>query len=234
MLKVENLDAGYGDLQVLWDVSLQVERGTTVALVGPNGAGKSTTLKTIAGLMQPDSGTIHFDGNRIDSRPSHQIVNLGLSLVPEWKGVFYTLTVAENLALGAFPPSSRAQKDQKLAEILETFPILGERKVQRASTLSGGERQLLGIGRALMSRPSLLMLDEPSLGLAPLIVEHIFEVLRKVNQEGVSILVVEQNIRLALEIADHAYIIENGRIIDQGPGERLLRDPRIKEAYLGL
>jgi branched-chain amino acid transport system ATP-binding protein len=234
MLRVENLDVAYGDLQVLWDVSLQVEPGSTVAVVGPNGAGKTTALKTIAGLMRPSRGQIHFNGTRIDAHPPHQIVNSGISLVPEWKGIFTSLSVRKNLKLGAYPSKARPHHDQNLQEVFQIFPILNERQDQQASTLSGGERQMLGIGRALMSRPSLLILDEPSLGLAPLVVEHIFEVLRRINGQGVSILLVEQNIRLALEMSDHAYILENGRIAGQGAGERLLSDDRVREAYLGI
>ena len=233
MLRVENLDVAYRDLQVLWGVTLQVEQGSIVAVVGPNGAGKTTTLKTIAGLMRPSQGQIHFEGTRIDSKLPHQIVDSGLSLVPEWKGVFYNLSVRKNLQLGAYPSKARPHLDQSLEEVLRIFPILRERQSQQASTLSGGERQMLGIGRALMSRPRLLVLDEPSLGLAPLVVEHIFEVLRGINQQGVSILLVEQNIQLALEMSDHAYILENGRVVDQGAGKRLLSDDRVREAYLG-
>ena len=234
MLRVDGLDVAYGDLQVLWGLCLEVKPGSTVALVGPNGAGKTTTLMTIAGLMRPRQGQIHFSGTRIDTAPAHQIVNLGLSLVPEWKGVFTGLTVRENLGLGAYPPKARAQRVRTLTEVLQIFPILEQRQHQPARTLSGGERQMLGIGRALMARPQLLILDEPSLGLAPLVVEHIFEVLGNINGQGVSILLVEQNIRLALEMSDHAYVLENGRIVDQGPGERLLADDRVREAYLGV
>ena len=234
MLRIEDLDVAYGDLQVLWGLSLEVEPGSTVALIGPNGAGKTTTLMTIAGLMRPMKGEIHFNGTRIDTAPAHQIVNLGLSLVPEWKGIFTSLSVQRNLELGAYPPKAREQRDQTMAEVLEIFPILEQRRHQLAGTLSGGERQMLGIGRALMARPQLLILDEPSLGLAPLVVERIFEVLQRINAQGVSIFLVEQNTRLALQMSVHAYVLENGRIVDQGPGESLLADDRVRETYLGV
>ncbi len=234
MLRIEDLDVAYGDLQVLWGLSLEVEPCSTVAMIGPNGAGKTTTLMTIAGLMRPRKGEIHFDGTRIDTAPAHQIVNLGLSLVPEWKGIFTSLSVRRNLELGAYPPKAREQREQTMAEVLEIFPILEQRQHQLAGTLSGGERQMLGIGRALMARPRLLILDEPSLGLAPLVVERIFEVLQGINSQGVSIFLVEQNTQLALQMSDHAYVLENGRIVDQGPGERLLADDRVRETYLGV
>jgi branched-chain amino acid transport system ATP-binding protein len=234
MLEVEQLDVAYGDLQVLWDVNLEVERGKMVALVGPNGAGKTTLLKTIAGLMRPQRGAIRFKGHCIEAQAAHEIVNLGIALVPEWKGVFYSLNVLENLQLGAFPGRAREKKAESLARVLQIFPRLEERKQQRSSTLSGGERQMLGIGRALMSQPELLILDEPSLGLAPLLVEHIFDILGQIQKQGVSILIVEQNVRLALEICDHAYILDNGRIVDQGAGRELLSNDKVREAYLGL
>ena len=234
MLRIEDLDVAYGDLQVLWGLSLEVEQGSTVALIGPNGAGKTTTLMTIAGLMRPMKGEIHFNGTRIDTAPAHQIVNLGLSLVPEWKGIFTSLSVRRNLELGAYPPKAREQREQTMAEVLEIFPILEQRQHQLAGTLSGGERQMLGIGRALMARPRLLILDEPSLGLAPLVVERIFEVLQRINSQGVSIFLVEQNTQLALQMSVHAYVLENGRIVEQGPGESLLADDRVRETYLGV
>lgn len=234
MLKVENLDVCYGDLPVLWDVSLAVEQGEIVALIGPNGAGKTTTLKTIAGLLRPSRGRVTFCDQRIDQLSAHQIVGLGLSLVPEWKGVFASLSVLENLELGAFPAKARPGKKDTLDRIFEIFPILAQRHAQKAGTLSGGERQMLAIGRALMSRPTLLMLDEPSLGLAPLIVQRIFEVIRQISAEGVTILLVEQNVRLTLEVARHAYVIESGRIVQYDQAASLLQDERVKEAYLGL
>jgi len=234
MLQIEHIDVSYGDLPVLWDVSLEVGEKSIVAMVGPNGAGKTTTLKTVLGLLSPTRGEIIFLGQPITRLPTHQIVDLGLSLVPEWRGTFSTLSVLENLELGAFPRAARPQKETTLEQVYQIFPILADRKRQKAGTLSGGERQMLAIGRALMSQPKLLILDEPSLGLAPIIVETIFETISQISQAGVSILVVEQNIHLALEIAEQAYIIENGRIVQHDSGENLLHDERVREAYLGI
>jgi branched-chain amino acid transport system ATP-binding protein len=234
MLQVKNIDVAYGALPVLWDVSLDVGANSVVALIGPNGAGKTTTLKSVSGLLRPKRGEIHFLGQAITQTPPHQIVDRGLSLVPEWHGVFASLSVVENLELGAFPKSARPQRASTLAHVYDLFPRLAERKSQRAGTLSGGERRMLAIGRALMAQPKLLMLDEPSLGLAPLVVEDIFAIIRQIRQAGVSILIVEQNVQLALEIAEWAYIIENGRVVQQDSGERLLQDERVKEAYLGI
>jgi branched-chain amino acid transport system ATP-binding protein len=234
MLQVKNVAVSYGDLPVLWDVSLEVGPQAIVALLGPNGAGKSTTLKTIMGLLRPGQGEISFMGRPIHRAPTQQIVNMGLGLVPEWGGVFASLTVLENLELGAFPRAARPQKRESMAQVYDIFPILANRRAQKAGTLSGGERQMLAIGRALMAQPKLLMLDEPSLGLAPLIVENIFEVIKRISQNEVSILIVEQNVHLALEIAEQAYIIETGRIVQHDASAKLLRDQRIKEAYVGI
>jgi branched-chain amino acid transport system ATP-binding protein len=234
MLQIKNIDVSYGDLQVLWDVSFEVGEKSIVAIIGPNGAGKTTTLKTVLGLLRPTRGDIVFLGQSISRTPTHQIVDMGLSLVPEWRGTFSTLTVLENLELGAFPRAARPQKKATLERVYQVFPLLADRKGQKAGTLSGGERQMLAIGRALMSQPKLLILDEPSLGLAPIIVENIFETINQISQEGVSILVVEQNIHQALEIAGQAYIIENGRIVQRDSGEHLLNDERVREAYLGI
>lgn len=234
MLQIENIDVSYGDLPVLWDMSLEVGQEAIVALIGPNGAGKTTTLKTIMGLLRPTEGDITFMGQSIIQAATHQIVNMGLCLVPEWRGTFSTLTVLENLELGAFPRLARPQKGGTLSRVYDIFPILAERQTQKGGTLSGGERQMLAIGRALMSQPKLLMLDEPSLGLAPLIVENIFEVIKRISEDGVSILIVEQNVHLALEIAEQAYIIENGRIVQHDTGTNLLKDKRVKEVYVGI
>jgi branched-chain amino acid transport system ATP-binding protein len=211
-----------------------VARGSIVALIGPNGAGKTTTLMTIMGLLRPTAGEISFYGERITHMATHEIVNQGLCLVPEWRGTFSTLTVLENLELGAFPHAARPKKEETLANVFDIFPILAQRQQQKAGTLSGGERQMLAIGRALMAQPKMLILDEPSLGLAPLIVEAIFEVVERINRAGVSILIVEQNVHLALEIAEHAYIIESGRIVQHDSGANLLNDERVKEAYVGI
>jgi branched-chain amino acid transport system ATP-binding protein len=235
MLKLDNLYVGYGDIQVLWGVSLEVPQNRIVALLGSNGAGKSTTLLTALGMLTPRQGRVTFKGEDITGRATHRIVESGLFLVPEWRGTFSTLSVLENLELGAFPAHARPQKDKTLKRVFEIFPRLEERKRQRAGTLSGGERQMLAIGRALMAKPELLILDEPSLGLAPLIVESIFNVIRRVNEEeGVTILIVEQNVYLTLNTADYGYILENGVIVGEGKSEELLSDERIQEAYLGL
>lgn len=234
MLRLDNLNVSYGDIQVLWGVSLEVPEKSIVALLGPNGAGKTTTLKTALGMMRPKQGSIMFKGEDISRAMIHDIVNKGLYLVPEWRGTFSTLTVLENLELGAFPPRARPHRDASLRQVYDIFPRLHERQAQRAGTLSGGERQMLAIGRALMARPEFLILDEPSLGLAPLIVENIFQVIRQINQEGVTVLVVEQNVYMALKISNYAYILENGSIVGEGSSAELLQDTRIQEAYLGM
>lgn len=234
MLRLENLQVAYGDIQVLWGVSLEVREGAIVALLGPNGAGKSTTLKTVSGMMRPMQGRIYFQDKDITLTPPHVIVNAGLYLVPEWRGTFSTLSVLENLELGAFAPRAREVKDRTLKHVFELFPRLHERQGQKAGTLSGGERQMLAIGRALMARPTMLILDEPSLGLAPLIVANTFQIIRQINSEGVTILIVEQNIHKALEISSYAYIIEAGLIVSEGTSAELLTDQRIKDAYLGI
>jgi branched-chain amino acid transport system ATP-binding protein len=234
MLVIENLHAAYNDIQVLRGVSLEVPDKTIVALLGSNGAGKSTTLKATMGMLKPGQGQITFRDRVITAKPSHEIVNLGLYLVPEWRGTFSSLTVLENLELGAFPRRARERKDRMLIHVFDIFPLLRQRQTQKAGTLSGGERQMLAIGRALMACPDMLMLDEPSLGLAPLVVESIFEVIRRINGEGVTILVVEQNVGMALDVAHYAYILENGAIASHGPTEALKNDQRIQEAYLGI
>ena len=234
MLHINGIDVAYGDLQVLWDVSLEVGSKSVVAMVGPNGAGKTTTLRAVMGLLRPTQGRITFLDQDITKTATHEIVNMGLCLVPEWRGTFSTLTVLENLELGAFPKAARAKKDVSMQRVFEIFPILAERQSQRAGTLSGGQRQMLAIGRALMLQPKLLILDEPSLGLAPLIVEDIFNVIKQISTEGISILVVEQNVNMALEIAQYAYVIETGRIVQQDTGAKLLTDERVRSAYMGI
>jgi branched-chain amino acid transport system ATP-binding protein len=233
MLKLEELNAYYGDLQALWGISMQVNEGELVALVGPNGAGKTTTLRVITGLLKPASGSIHFHDHHLGKEPAHKIVELGISQVPEGGRIFTGMSVLENLELGAFLPKARANKDESLKWVYSIFPRLEERMEQRAGTLSGGERQMLAIGRALMSKPKLLLLDEPSFGLAPILVEHIFEMIREINRQGVTVLLVEQNIRAALELADRAYVIENGRVVGQGVHEDLLSFESVRSAYLG-
>ncbi len=234
MFAVENLHVSYGDIEILRGVSLQVPEKAIVAMLGPNGAGKTTTLKTVLGMLKPTTGRVTFRGAVITGKPSHEIVNSGLYLVPEWRGTFSTLTVLENLELGAFPRRARARKDRSLQHVFETFPRLRERQMQKAGTLSGGERQMLALGRALMACPDMLILDEPSLGLAPMIVESIFETIQQINEEGVTLLIVEQNVWMALEVAHYGYILENGTIVGHGPTQTLKSDQRIQEAYLGI
>jgi branched-chain amino acid transport system ATP-binding protein len=234
MLVIKDIDVSYGDVSVLRRVSLEVGEKSIVALVGPNGAGKTTTLRTVMGLLKPTSGAITFRGQSITDMATHDLVNLGLYLVPEWRGTFSSLTVVENLELGSFPRKARAYKDETMNQVYDLFPRLAERHAQKAGTLSGGERQMLAIGRALMSKPELLILDEPSLGLAPIIIEQIFEIILKISQYGMSILVVEQHTHMALEIAQYAYIIEGGRIVQHDSAAALLDDERVKEAYMGM
>ena len=234
MLRLDDLHVSYGDIPILRGVSLEVPQGAVVALLGSNGAGKTTTLKTVLGMLPPRRGTVTFKGRDITHKPTHQIVECGLFLVPEWRGTFSTLSVLENLELGAFLPHARSCAQATLQHVFEIFPRLEERQKQRAGTLSGGERQMLAIGRALMAKPEMLILDEPSLGLAPLIVEEIFRVIRRINQEGVTILIVEQNVHLTLQTANFAYILENGEIVNSGPSEEMLDNASIQEAYLGL
>jgi len=232
MLEINGINACYGDLQALWGISLQVSEGELVALIGPNGAGKTTTLRTITGLMKPTSGSIRFQGQPLDKIAAHKIVERGISQVLEGGCVFSSMTVLENLELGAFVANARKVKDQSLKWVYQIFPRLEERKNQRAGTLSGGERQMLAIGRALMSKPKLLMLDEPSFGLAPILVQTMFEMIKEINRQGVTILLVEQNVRAALELAHRAFVIENGRIVGQGTGENLLSFESVRSAYL--
>ena len=231
MLELNDINAGYGDLQALWGISLRVNPGELVALVGPNGAGKTTTLRVITGLLKKNSGSITFAGQPLDDA-AHKLVSLGLAMVPEGGRVFTSMTVLENLELGAYTPVARKSKDRSLKWVYETFPRLEERKRQRAGTLSGGERQMLAIGRAMMSQPKLLLLDEPSFGLAPIMVQHMFELIGQINQQGTTVLVVEQNVRAALDLAQRAYVLENGRIVGQGHGDALLSFESVRSAYL--
>jgi branched-chain amino acid transport system ATP-binding protein len=233
MLEIQGIDAGYKDLQALWDVSLRVSEGELVALVGPNGAGKTTTLKVISGLIKPTAGSVLLDGRSLTKEPPHKIVDLGISQVLEGGRVFTELTVLENLELGSFGAKARKAKDENLERVFDLFPRLQERQGQRAGTLSGGERQMLAIGRALMSAPRLLMLDEPSFGLAPILVEQIFAMITEINRQGVTVLLVEQNVRVALELTQRAYVIENGRVVGEGSGDSLLSFESIRTAYLG-
>jgi branched-chain amino acid transport system ATP-binding protein len=233
MLEIQGIDAGYKDLQALWDVSLRVSEGELVALVGPNGAGKTTTLKVISGLIKPTAGNVSLDDRSLTKEPPHKIVDLGISQVLEGGRIFTGLTVLENLELGSFGAKARKAKDENLERVYDLFPRLQERQRQRAGTLSGGERQMLAIGRALMSTPRLLMLDEPSFGLAPILVEQIFEMITEINRQGITVLLVEQNVRVALELTQRAYVIENGRVVGEGSGDSLLSFESIRAAYLG-
>ena len=233
MLEVRDLQAAYGDLLALSRATLRVGAGEIVALVGPNGAGKSTLLQCVTGLLRPRSGAISSEGKNVLALHPHEIVEHGLALVPEGRRLFGQMTVEENLALGAFSARARAQKQASLERVYRLFPVLRERRRQLARTLSGGQQQMVAIGRALMTAPRLLMLDEPSLGLAPRVVESIFETLGAINQAGVSVLLVEQNVRAALRLAQRAYVLETGRIVGEGPGRELLDDPHVRRAYLG-
>jgi branched-chain amino acid transport system ATP-binding protein len=235
MLRLSDVDVYYGRIQALWRVSLEVRAGEMVAIVGSNGAGKSTLLKAVTGLLKPRAGSIEFDGSRIDRLRPDRIVHLGLSLVPEGRELFPRLSVEENLKLGAaYVERAYPRTAESLAWVYGLFPRLEERAGQLAGTLSGGEQQMLAVGRALMSRPSLLMLDEPSLGLAPLMVKEVFRIVTRINQEGVTVLLVEQNVRLSLRLAHRAYVLENGRMVMDGPAATLSADGHVKEAYLGV
>ncbi len=233
MLNVDHLAASYGDVQALWDVSLHVNVGEVVVLIGPNGAGKTTLMRTISGLHRPKVGGITFESRAIQATPAHRIAELGIVLVPEGRHLFGSLSVMDNLELGAYTRRARGERAKTLKYVFEVFPLLAERKDQRANMMSGGQQQMLAIGRALMGLPRLLMLDEPSLGLAPMIVAQIFEVVKSINTHGVTVLLVEQNARQALELAHRAYIIEQGRIIGEGSGQQLLNDNKVRDAYLG-
>jgi branched-chain amino acid transport system ATP-binding protein len=233
MLKLGKVDVFYKELQALWGVSLTVNEGEIVALVGPNGAGKTTMLRIISGLLVPAGGEIQFMGRSLVKASPHRIVELGISQVPESGKIFTGMSVLENLELGAFVQRARKQRVESLQRVYEMFPRLAERKDQQAGTLSGGERQMLAIGRALMSAPKLLMLDEPSFGLAPILVEHMFEMITRINQQGVTILLVEQNVQASLEMAHRAYLLENGQIVGEGKGSELLSFESVRSAYLG-
>lgn len=233
-LKVDGVEVAYGDIQALWGVSLEVEEGEIVALIGPNGAGKTTLMRAIAGLHPLKSGTVQLGGRTLSTLPAHRIVEEGVILVPEGRRLFGALTVLDNLELGAYSKRARAVRVGTLELVYELFPLLAERKDQRADTMSGGQQQMLAVGRALMGVPRLLMLDEPSLGLAPLVVQNIFDTVQRMNDQGVTIFLVEQNARQALELADRAYILEQGRIVGTGTGKELLHDGRVQEAYLGI
>jgi branched-chain amino acid transport system ATP-binding protein len=234
LLEVRDLDLYYGDAQALSGVSLEIPDGKIVAIVGANGAGKTSLIRAIAGIERPRAGKIRFAGREISGLESHEICNLGIGQVAEGRQIFSSLTVAENLKLGAALPRARAKSMETMAEVLALFPRLRERRKQIAGTLSGGEQQMLAIGRCLMSRPELIMFDEPSLGLAPTIVREVLRAIRALNENGITILMVEQNVAVSLKLSERAYVLETGRIVMSGAGVELLNDLRVRQAYLGL
>jgi len=234
LLRVEALDLYYGDAQALAGVSIEVPKGEIVAIVGANGAGKSSLIRTIAGIEKLRSGQIFFKNNNIEDLEPHLICNLGIGQVAEGRQVFPTLSVEENLEMGGMLPRARAAAKRKMAEVYAMFPPLAERKDQLAGTLSGGEQQMLAIGRCLMGNPELIMFDEPSLGLAPMVVQEVLHTIRTLNGNGITVLLVEQNVAVSLKISNHAYVLENGSVVMSGPGNELLHDDRVRQAYLGL
>jgi branched-chain amino acid transport system ATP-binding protein len=234
LLEVENLSVHYGDLQALWGISFHIQEGELTTLVGANGAGKTSTLRTISGLVPVSGGGIRFRGSSIAGLPPDRIVELGISQIPEGRLLFPEMTVWENLAMGAYPRSRRPHLADRLAWVYALFPILRERAQQQVRTMSGGEQQMVAIGRALVARPTVLLVDEPSLGLAPLLVAELFRILQEINRAGVTVLLVEQNVRHALEISDRAYVLETGRIVLEGPARDLIRHEHVRSAYMGL
>jgi branched-chain amino acid transport system ATP-binding protein len=234
MLEVNNLSVHYGQIQVLWDISVNVDEGEIVALVGANGAGKSTLLKTISGIIHPTSGTITFLGQRIDGLSPHAIVDLGISHIPEGRRLFTNMSVRENLEMGAYSSRSWKQRQATLEQVYELFPALKERSAQLARTLSGGEQQMVAMGRGLMSKPKLCIIDEPSNGLAPRLVQEVFEKITSMREQGITILLIEQNVHQTLQIADRACVLENGRLALEGACHVLLQSDHIRKAYLGL
>jgi branched-chain amino acid transport system ATP-binding protein len=232
LLEVENLEVAYDGIQAVRGIDLTVRQGELVCLIGANGAGKTTTLKALAGMLRPRAGQIRYDGERVTGRPAFALVRRGLALVPEGRGVFARLSVEDNLRLGAYTRRDRGVPDD-LDRVFHLFPQLTSRRAQIAGTLSGGEQQMLAIGRALMSRPRLLLLDEPSMGLAPILVQKIFEIVRRIAAEGVTLLLVEQNARLALQVANRGYVMESGKIVHGDSAAQLLNDPKVRAAYLG-
>jgi len=234
MLEVSNLDTFYGKAQALWGVSLRIDEGEIVALIGANGAGKTTLLNTISGLLRPASGSVEFLGKRIDGLAPHTIVELGISHIPEGRKLFADMSVRENLEMGAYTSGAWKQKAETLEQVYQVFPNLKEREGQLARTLSGGEQQMLAMGRGLMARPKLCMFDEPSFGLAPRLLLEVFQVIKSLREQGLTILLIEQNVRRTLEIADRAYVLENGRVVLEGESKELLQEELVKKAYLGL
>jgi branched-chain amino acid transport system ATP-binding protein len=234
LLELKGIDVYYGDVQIIFGLSLEVADGSVVSIIGSNGAGKSTTLKTISGLLVPKKGEIRFNGDVVSTLKSSEVVERGVIHIPEGRRLFPLMTVMENLQIGAFPKRAQGKEDETLRLVFALFPVLSERAKQLASTLSGGEQQMLAIGRALMSNPLLLMLDEPSLGLAPILIKGIFETVIEINKRGTTILLVEQDVKHSLSISNYAYVLENGRLAMEGEGEALLEDKHVKKAYLGI
>ena len=233
LLELKSIHVSYGAIKALQGISLNLAEGEIVSLIGGNGAGKSTTLNSISGLVRPTSGSIYFQGQSIEHLPPDKIVAMGVVQVPEGRKIFPSMTVTENLEMGGFLQKDRATLQRDIKAILERFPRLGERRKQLGATLSGGEQQMLAIGRALMAHPRLLLMDEPSMGLSPILVEQIFEIIQEINLQGTSILLVEQNAQMALAVASRAYVLETGRIVTEGEADKLLSDPRLMKAYLG-
>jgi branched-chain amino acid transport system ATP-binding protein len=234
MLKVSGIDVFYGDLQVLWDVSFEVRDKEILVLVGANGAGKSTTLKTISGLLKPRKGTIEFDGVRLDTLSPDKVIGQGVVHVPEARRLFREMSVEENLIMGSLSPEAKKKRYETMDWVFELFPRMKERRKQAAGTMSGGEQQMCAIGRGLMALPKVLMFDEPSLGLSPILVQDVFAIAKRINKEGVTVMLVEQNVRQTLAMCDRAYVLENGRVVLQGTGNELSNNPHVKEAYLGI
>jgi branched-chain amino acid transport system ATP-binding protein len=233
-LEVNNIDVSYGDVQVIFDLSMHIEEGEVVSIIGGNGAGKSTLLRTISGLMKPSSGRISFKGRSMHTLPPEEIVNRGIVHVPEGRRLFSLMTIKDNLIVGAYNKEADKYKEQTLAQVYEMLPRLKERENQTALTMSGGEQQMVAIGRGLMARPKILMLDEPSLGLAPVLINSIFETIRKIADQGTTVLLVEQDVNHSLRLSDRGYVLEHGRIALEGRADELLGNPHIKEAYLGI
>lgn len=233
-LEVNNIDVSYGDVQVIFDLSMHIQEGEVVSIIGGNGAGKSTLLRTISGLMKPSSGQISFKGRSMHILPPEEIVNHGIVHVPEGRRLFSLMTIKDNLIVGAYNKEADKYKEQTLAQVYEMLPRLKERENQTALTMSGGEQQMVAIGRGLMARPKILMLDEPSLGLAPVLVKSIFETIRKIADQGTTVLLVEQDVNHSLRLSDRGYVLEHGRVALEGKADELLANPHIKEAYLGI
>jgi len=234
VLNLRNINVFYGDVQVLWDVTFNVKQGEVVALIGANGAGKSTTLKTISGLLRPQQGEITFNNQLLHALPAYKLIELGIAHCPEARRLFVEMTVEENLDMGSLRGEARKQRAKTKEQVFEFFPRLSERRRQPAGLLSGGEQQMVAIGRGLMALPKLLMFDEPSLGLAPILVREIFDIIKKIREQGTTVLIVEQNVKQTLAVADRAYVLENGKVVMEGTGLSLLNNEHVKTAYLGV